>query len=118
MKDCAPWSWELVDNREGTLGTFLDIEGASDSTSHSFIIEAAKRHGLEDTICLWINFVLGNRKITATLAAETLEGSVARDCPQGGICCPGCGVWLWTNSLEESLRMAITRWGTLMTLLS
>jgi hypothetical protein len=28
--------------------------------------------------------MLGNRNIIATLAGETLEGSVARGCPQGG----------------------------------
>jgi hypothetical protein len=56
-----------VENREVTLGAFLDIEGVFDSTSHSIIIEAAKRHGLEDTICRWINFMLGNKKIIATL---------------------------------------------------
>jgi hypothetical protein len=49
---------EAVENREVTLGAILDIEGAFDSTSHSIIIEAAKRHVLEDTICRWINFML------------------------------------------------------------
>jgi hypothetical protein len=42
---------EAVENREFTLGAFLDIEGAFDSTSNSIIIDAAKRHWLEDTIC-------------------------------------------------------------------
>jgi hypothetical protein len=53
---------EAVENREVTLGAFLDIEGAFDSTSHSIIIEAAKRHGLEDTSCRWINFMLGKKE--------------------------------------------------------
>jgi hypothetical protein len=86
-----------VENREVTLGAFLDIEGAFDRTSHSIIIEAAKRHGLEDIICQWINFMLGNRKIIATLAGETLERSVARGCPQGGILSP----LLWSLVLDE-----------------
>jgi hypothetical protein len=86
-----------VENREVTLGAFLDIEGVFDSTSYSIIIKAAKRHGLEDTICRWVSFMLGNRKIIATLAGETLEGSVARGCPQGTSCCPCCGVWLCMN---------------------
>jgi hypothetical protein len=59
---------EAVENREVTLRGFMDIEGAVDSTSHSIIIEAAKRHGLEDTICRWISFILGNRKIIVTIA--------------------------------------------------
>jgi hypothetical protein len=32
--------------------------------------------------------MLGSRKITATLAGETLEGSVARGCPQGSVLSP------------------------------
>ena len=35
--------------------------------------------------------MLGGRKITATLAGETLERSVARCCPQGGILSPLLG---------------------------
>jgi retron-type reverse transcriptase len=66
----------------------LDIEGAVDSTSNYIIIEAARRHGLEDTICRWISSIFGNRKIRAALAGETLEGSVARGCPQGGVLSP------------------------------
>jgi hypothetical protein len=87
-----------VENREVTLGAFLDIEEAFDSTSYSNIIEAAKGHELEDTICRWISFMLGKRKIMATQAGETLEGSVARGCLQGASCRRCCGVWLWMNS--------------------
>jgi hypothetical protein len=54
-------------------------------------IEAAKRHGLDDTICRWISFMLGNRKIIATLAGETLEGSEARGYLQGAFYRPSCG---------------------------
>ena len=89
---------EAVENREVTFGAFLDIEEAFDSTSYSIIIEAAKRHGLEDTICWWISFMLGKRKIMATHAGETLEGPVARGCPQGASCRRCCGVWFWMNS--------------------
>jgi hypothetical protein len=89
---------EAVENREVTFGAFLDIEGVFDSTSHSIIIEAAKRHGLEYTICWWISFMLGNRKIIATLPGETLEGSVARGCPQGGVLSP-----LLSSLVEDEL---------------
>ena len=56
--------------------------------SRYIITKAAKWHGLEDTICRWIDSMLGSRKITAMLAGENLEGSVAR----------GCLPLLWTNS--------------------
>jgi hypothetical protein len=67
------------------LGAFLDIEGAFDNTSFDIITKAAKWHVLGDKICCWIGSMLGSRKITATLARETLEGSVARGCLQGGV---------------------------------
>jgi hypothetical protein len=63
---------EAVENSEVTLGAFLDIEGAFDSTSFDTITKAAKRHGLGDTISRWIGSMLGSRKITPTLARETL----------------------------------------------
>jgi hypothetical protein len=75
---------EAVENSKVTLGAFIDIEGAFYSTSFYIITKAAKRHGLGDMICHWIGSMLGSRKIKATLAGETLEGSVGRGCPQGG----------------------------------
>jgi hypothetical protein len=89
---------EAVENSKVTLGAFLGIEGAFDSTSFDIITKAAKQHGLEDTICHWIGSVLGSRKITATLAGETLEESVARAVCRGAFYCLCCGAWLWTNS--------------------
>jgi hypothetical protein len=85
---------EALENSEVTLGAFLDIEGAFDITSFDIITKAAKGHGLEDTICRWIGSMLGNRKITATLAGGTLEGSVTRGCSQGAFYLLCCGVWL------------------------
>jgi hypothetical protein len=88
---------EAVENREVTIRALLDIEGAFDRTSFDMITKAAKRHGLEDTVCRWIGSMLGSRKITATLAGETLEGSVARGCPQGGVLLP----LLWSLVVDE-----------------
>jgi hypothetical protein len=89
---------EAVDNREVTLGAFLDIDGAFDSTSFG-IKKAARRHGLGDTICRRIGSMLGGRKLTATLAGETLERSVARGCLQEGILsCLLWGLVVWTVS--------------------
>jgi hypothetical protein len=92
---------EEVENSKVTLGAFLDIEGAFDSTSFDIITKAAKWHGLGHTICRWIASMLGSRKITATLATETLEGSVARGCPQGDILSP----LLWSLDVDELTRL-------------
>jgi hypothetical protein len=57
-----------MENKDVTLGAFLDTERASDITSNIIIIEAAKGHGLEDTIYQWISSMPGNRQITVALA--------------------------------------------------
>jgi hypothetical protein len=88
---------EAVENSEVKFGAFLHIEGAFDSTSFDIIIKAAKRHRLEDTICRWIGSMLGSRKIIATLAGETLEGSVARGFLQGSVLSP----LLWSLVVDK-----------------
>jgi hypothetical protein len=88
---------EAVEKSEVTLGAFLDIEGAFHSTSFDIITNAAKRHGLADTICRWISSMLGSRKITAMPTGETLEVSVARGCWQGGV----LSCLLWSLVVDE-----------------
>jgi hypothetical protein len=62
--------------------------------------------------------MLGGRKITATLAGETLEESVARGYMQGGVLLPPLWSLLWMNSYEDSMRMAVIHWDMQMILLS
>jgi hypothetical protein len=45
--------------------------------------------------------MLGSRKITATLPGETLEGSVARGCSQGGVLLP----LLWSLVVDELIGL-------------
>jgi len=63
---------------------FLHFEGAFDSTSHIIMPNSMDLK----MMCWWISSILGNRKLTVTLARETLEGSVTRDYLQGGILLP------------------------------
>jgi hypothetical protein len=67
------------------LGAFLDIKGASDSISLDIITKAAKWRGVGNMICRWTGSILDGRKITAMLAGEILQGSVARGYPQWGV---------------------------------
>jgi len=73
-----------VENRKVTLETFLDIAGAFNSNSTDIKRMGAKWYWLGDTICRWIGSMLGGRKITATLAGETLQRSVVRCSLQWG----------------------------------
>jgi hypothetical protein len=76
------------------------MERPFDSASFDIITKAAKPHGLGDTICRWINSMLGGRKITATLAGETLEDSVSSVCLQGGVLSP----LLWSLVVDKLIR--------------
>jgi hypothetical protein len=91
---------EAVENREDTLGAFLDIEETFNSTSFDILTKAAERHGLRDTIWRWIGSMLGGRNITATLAGETLEESVARGCLQERFLAP----LLWSLDVDKLIR--------------
>jgi hypothetical protein len=90
----------IVEHGEMALGAFLDIEGAFDSMSVEVIIKAAEQHGIRRTIGWWVGSMLGSRKITATLARETLEGSVTKGCLQGGILSP----LLWSLVVDKLIR--------------
>ena len=46
---------KAVKNREVTLGAFLEIKGAFDSTSLDILTKAPKQYGLGDTICLAVD---------------------------------------------------------------
>jgi hypothetical protein len=83
-----------------------------------FFFIKVEQHGLGDTICRWIGSMLGSRKIIATLAGETLEGSVAGGCLQGAFYHLCCGAWLWTDSQEDSMGMANIHWDMQTTLLT
>jgi hypothetical protein len=76
-----------VENKKVTLGAFLDMAGAFDSTSHNAIIEAAKRHGFRTQSVNGSAPCCTTGK-SQTLAGETLKGSVARGCPQGSVLLP------------------------------
>lgn len=65
--------------------------GALDCILLDIISKAAKWRGLGDMIYQWIGCMLGGRKITVMLAGGTLERSVARFCPQGGLSITSAG---------------------------
>jgi retron-type reverse transcriptase len=88
-----------MEHKEIALGSFLDIEGAFDRTSFAAIAKAAERHGVESTIGRWINSMLESKSMIATLTGQTLEVSVTKGCPQGGMLSP----LLWSLVVDELL---------------
>jgi hypothetical protein len=67
--------------------------------SFDVITQAAERHDIEPTICRWICSMLENRNIITPLSGETLRGSMAWGCLQGGVLSP----LLWSLVVNELL---------------
>jgi hypothetical protein len=79
---------KCLEHKEIALGAFLDIEGASDSTSFNAIITAARERGLEETCCRWVRFMLESRLVHTSLMGSSLTAKVVGGCPQGGVLSP------------------------------
>ena len=54
--------------------------------------------------------MLGGRKVKVTLTGVTLQGSVAKGCPQRGTLTHSCEAWLKTNSKRDSTGMDVIHW--------
>jgi hypothetical protein len=80
-----------LNHREIALGAFLDIEGAFDNTSFNAITMVAREHGLEETCCRWVRFILESRLVHTSLMSSSLTAKVVGGCLQGGILSPSCG---------------------------
>jgi Reverse transcriptase (RNA-dependent DNA polymerase). len=89
-----------MDDKDLALAAFLDIEGAFDNTPFESINSAVRNRGLEDTLCRWIDTMLRNRTVTATLSGETSRCKVGRGCPQGGVLSP----LLWGLVVDGALE--------------
>jgi retron-type reverse transcriptase len=81
------------------LGSFLDIEGASDNTSFNAISTTARERGLEETCCKWVRSMLQSRLVHTSLMGSNLTAQVVRGCPQGGVLCP----LLWNLVVDKIL---------------
>jgi len=88
------------DKKEIAFAAFLDIEGAFDRTSFTSMNAALSRHEVNKTIVRWTNNMLRGRQVQATLNGETMEVSVAKGCPQGGVLSP----LLWDMVVDELLK--------------
>jgi hypothetical protein len=97
----------LLNTRIFSLGAFLDIEGASDSTSFDTIKQAAERHGIEHAVCRWICAMLESRNISGILSGETLGRLQPEGVCREVYCRLCCGAWPWTIFFGYLTIMAI-----------
>ena len=74
-----------MNNRESTLGVFIDIEGAFDKTTFPKIADSLTARNVPRVISGWIHNMLSKRAIKITVDDVTVRGMVVRGCPQGGV---------------------------------
>jgi ribonuclease HI len=89
-----------LDNKQSTLGVFIDIEGAFDKTTFPKIADSLASRNVPGVISGWIHNMLSKRAIKITVDDITLRGLVVRGCPQGGVLSP----LLWNMVLDSLLN--------------
>ncbi|WP_333765253.1 RNA-directed DNA polymerase, partial [Streptomyces sp. IBSBF 2390] len=75
-------------DKEYTLATFLDIEGAFNNVTTEAIRYDMQRLGVDSTIITWTTNMLSNRKVMSTLGGATITKRATRGTPQGGVISP------------------------------
>lgn len=86
-------------HKEIALSVFIDIQGAFDNASHTAMMSAAGRHGIDDTTRRWIHNMLLYRQIKTCLHGDYIKADVTQRCPQGGVLSP----LLWNLVVDELL---------------
>jgi len=85
---------KALDQRERTLGVFLDIEGTFNNTCYDYMCDALVKQGC-DNIVQWITATLEGRVVVALLNVLS-QGLRYPGGANRGVCCHCfCGVLLW-----------------------
>ena len=68
-----------------TLGVFFDIQGAFDNVRADKVIEGMRLKAVPEEIVIWYGYYLKNRNVSMSLGSKTVQRSITRGTPQGGI---------------------------------
>lgn len=93
-------------NKEYTLGTFIDIEGAFNNVTTEAVCDALVESGVDNYICRWIHKMLKGRVICSKLGSSEIARIAGRGTPQGGVLSPT----LWLRVMNK-LLIALERAG-------
>uniref|UniRef100_A0A1B6LSC1 Reverse transcriptase domain-containing protein n=1 Tax=Graphocephala atropunctata TaxID=36148 RepID=A0A1B6LSC1_9HEMI len=85
--------------KEIALAVFLDIEGAFDNTSTGSIVSKLVSRNTEETIVRWVNNMLSDRRVQASLCGVIKEVKAQKGCRQGGVLSPS----LWNLVVDDLL---------------
>lgn len=79
---------KTMQGSESVLGVFMDIEGAFDNTTVAAVAQAACDRGVGGDIIDWIEDMLTDRHLHATLNGVSVTATTRRGCPQGSVLAP------------------------------
>jgi ribonuclease HI len=87
-------------NDEIAIATFIDIEGAFDNTNFEVMKTATEQIGVKKWMVNWIDAMLKNRNIKATMKGSDIRYNPTRGCPQGGCLSP----LLWSIVVDSLIK--------------
>lgn len=89
-----------MEQKKYAMGIFVDIEGAFDNATFDGMCEAARQHGIDNTVVNWLRSMLVYRAISAEAdCGRFVLAGVNRGCPQGGVLSP----LLWCMLVDSLL---------------
>jgi hypothetical protein len=91
---------ENLENKDFTLLTFIDIEGAFDNTAYNIIEKSLKGKKVDGWTTEWINAMLNSRKLRASMKGSNISYNPKKGCPQGGCLSP----LLWSVVVDSLIR--------------
>ena len=81
--------YQACDNREVTMGIYLDLQKAFDTVNHQILVEKLAIYGIRGIVLNWFISYLSNRKqYTVLLNHESLPKSITYGVPQGSVLGP------------------------------
>ena len=83
------------------LAVFLDIQGAFDNVPIESILEGMRQQGLPEDFIQWYKALLTNQRIKAELLGSSVDRSLTRGTPQGGVLSP----LAWNLAFESFLKL-------------
>lgn len=90
-----------MQNKEMTLCTFLDIEGAFSNVDLPAVGEALRNKNVEPMVGAFLQEMLRKRQIVSTRGQCTLRATVGRGCGQGSVSSPV----VWDIIIDELLQI-------------
>jgi len=98
--------YQYCDNREVTMGIYLDLQKAFDTVNHPILIEKLATYGIREIVLKWFISYLSNRKQYTVLSnCKSKPESVSYGVPHGSVLGPLLFV-IYMNDIQYAVSNA------------